>query len=268
MILVPSEPPPRPWHVSIDGPTAAGKTTLATGLARASSGNVAAPGTLVLDTGLTYRAAALVLSRQPDLTSAAFDRALLHLPALWHGGDREHPGERLVLMWNDQDITDRLHTEHVTAHLPLIAGNAVWRDAILNRHTQLVSHSAPYNLITVGRDTTPTLAPASALAVHLTADLEIRRQRRHTQFAHSPDHSTAVGPETALDVRVRAALRTRPRTLHIDSTHLTETDVRTRVLDALTAHASAVPTDPDGTRESDDRRAAHGCRGPRRARAR
>ncbi|MFF7249948.1 hypothetical protein ACFZBU_39365 [Embleya sp. NPDC008237] len=225
MSVVPAEPLPR--RVTIDGPPAAGTTTLAMGLAETWSTDPGHRGTVVLDTRLTYVAAAWVLSREPDLTPTEFTVRFLHLPALWHGTATQDPKEPLVLMWDDQPIADRLHREEAAAHLPLIEDSDLWRDPILAIHTNLMRRAAPYDAVAVGRDTGITQEPAPDLAVYLTAD-------------------TPIEPETPCDVRVQTALAARPRTLRIDTTHLPQAAVRARVLDAL-AHDRQQTFSADGT---------------------
>ncbi|WP_331738446.1 (d)CMP kinase [Embleya sp. NBC_00896] len=244
MIFVPSADAPPRTRLTVDGPTAAGKTTLGYGVAQSWASRGGGE-TFLLDTGMTYRAAGLALSRTPGLTPDEFRDGLLHLPALFTGPDTE-PIDPLMMIWRDGDVTHDLRSvglEHCLRH---VAGNDAWRAEILSMHAHMADALSWANLVVVGRDTAITLMPTPNVAVYLTAELDTRRTRRSTQYAGIPNVSTSVGPETELDLKVRGALGARSWAIDIDSTHMTAAQVLTRAQDALAHAGKAAEQDAPG----------------------
>ena len=157
-----------PRHVpviTIDGPTASGKGTLATGVA-------AALGYHKLDSGSLYRALALAAMRRDIDTSSG-----PALAALARELDLRFDGDRL---WLDGDeVSADLRLEVVGSTASRISALPEVRAALLD--LQLGFRRAP-GLVADGRDMGTVVFPDAALKVFLTASAAMRAERRHRQL--------------------------------------------------------------------------------------
>lgn len=209
--------------VSIDGPTASGKTTLGAGVASRL-------GAAFLDTGLTFRVLAYALARDELHPEGDWRSSIEHRPLVYRArGDRLVDQE--IVLYQGKDVTAEIWDVGLEDNLRLVAGNPAWRAEILRLHRDIV---ATYQrLVTVGRDVATTLLPAAALNVYLTASLVVRRERRRAQRGGVPSRSVAVGRATERDLETRIAIRAMPNALDIDSTNLPAIAVLSRTLRKL-----------------------------------
>ena len=151
--------------ITIDGPTASGKGTLACAVAQAL-------GYRVLDSGALYRATALAALRrsvadhdEPGL--AALAEALnLHFDAgqIWLDGE---------------DVTAQLRQEEVGAYASRISAFPAVRQALVR--LQWSFRQLP-GLVADGRDMGTVIFPQADLKIYLTASAEARARRRHDQL--------------------------------------------------------------------------------------
>jgi 3-phosphoshikimate 1-carboxyvinyltransferase len=162
--LVEAAPPDVPV-ITVDGPTASGKGTLAAALA-------ARLGYHLLDSGALYRATALAAQR----AGVALDDepALASMAALL---DLRFAGDRVFL--KGQDITDELRLESTGAAASRVSAWAPVRSAL--QGLQLSFRRAP-GLVADGRDMGTVVFPTAPLKVFLTASLDSRAERRHKQL--------------------------------------------------------------------------------------
>ena len=151
--------------ITIDGPTASGKGTLAAQVA-------ARLGWHQLDSGLLYRATALAAQRQgvaaddePGLASVAARLCL------------RFDGERVLL--DEQDVASALRQEAVGAMASRISAWPAVRGALLA--LQLAFRQLP-GLVADGRDMGTVIFPAAPLKIFLTASPTERAERRHKQL--------------------------------------------------------------------------------------
>ncbi len=162
--LVSAEPRDVPV-ITIDGPTASGKGTLAAALAQRL-------GYHLLDSGSLYRATALAaLHDGVDVTDAA---ALARIASYL---DLRFEGERIVL--RGRHVNDDLRLEHVGALASKVSALPAVREAL--HGLQLAFQRAP-GLVADGRDMGTVVFPSAALKVFLTADAAQRAIRRHKQL--------------------------------------------------------------------------------------
>lgn len=151
--------------ITIDGPTASGKGTLAAGVA-------ARLGYHQLDSGLLYRATALAAQRQgvsaEDETGVATVATRL---------DLRFDGERVLL--SGEDVATALRLEAVGAMASKIAALPLVRAAL--NALQLSFRKLP-GLVADGRDMGTVLFPGAPLKVFLTASPSQRAERRHKQL--------------------------------------------------------------------------------------
>ncbi len=151
--------------ITIDGPTASGKGTVAQRVANTL-------GFHYLDSGALYRLTALsalrrnvALTDEPALAVLATD-----LPCSFQG-------EQVLLA--DEDVSDLIRAEAVGNAASKIAALPALRQALFGLQLRF---RVPPGLVADGRDMGTVLFPHAMLKVFLTASVEARAQRRHKQL--------------------------------------------------------------------------------------
>ena len=208
--------------ITVDGPTASGKGTLASAVARTL-------GYHFLDSGAVYRATALAALRNGV---AADDEAGLaelarHLDLRFEDGRATTAGE---------DVSDVLRLEEIGALASRISAFPAVRDAL--RELQLSFRRVP-GLVADGRDMGSVIFPGAALKVFLTASAATRAERRYKQLIEkgiSANIATLRGELEARDARDQSRsvspLKPAPDAMLLDNSALSvETSVQA-VLDA------------------------------------
>jgi 3-phosphoshikimate 1-carboxyvinyltransferase len=151
--------------LTVDGPTASGKGTLASALA-------AQLGYRLLDSGVLYRVTALAALRShADLDDGAA------LATLASGLELRFDEDRLLLA--GEDVTAELRREDVGATASRISALPPVRQAL--HELQLSFRRAP-GLVADGRDMGTVVFPDATLKVFLTASAAMRAERRHKQL--------------------------------------------------------------------------------------
>ncbi|MEU5068825.1 (d)CMP kinase [Streptomyces virginiae] len=197
--------------ISIDGPTASGKSTLAVALAQRN-------GLAFLDTGLSYRSLAYALHHTPGgIPRGELRHSLLHQPLVYSRPGAEQPSEMHSILFRGRNITQDIWAPELEGALKEISGDPEWRREILSMHLGIMEKYG--NVVAVGRDVAATLLPGAAVHVYLTADLAIRRERRRAQYRGAENRSTRVGPATVRDIENRDMIRKLPTSMEIDSTY-------------------------------------------------
>ena len=151
--------------ITIDGPTASGKGTVASAVA-------AALGYHFLDSGAVYRATALAAMRLG--TDASDEDALAALAA----GLDLHFGPGVTRL-DGEDVTDALRLEAVGALASKVSAFPAVRAAL--RTLQLSFHRLP-GLVADGRDMGTVIFPGADLKVFLNASAAMRAERRYKQL--------------------------------------------------------------------------------------
>lgn len=151
--------------ITIDGPTASGKGTVAHKVADKL-------GFHFLDSGSLYRLTALMaLRRGVDLHDEhAIAKLAEHLPVSFAGGE--------ILLANE-NVTQAIRAEEVGNMASQIAAIPTVRQALYA--LQLGFRKAP-GLVADGRDMGTVIFPNAQLKVFLTASVEARAQRRYKQL--------------------------------------------------------------------------------------
>ncbi|MEX3958007.1 cytidylate kinase [Trinickia symbiotica] len=159
----------RPYHqtpvITIDGPTASGKGTVAALVA-------ARLGFHLLDSGALYRLAALASLRY-DVAPDAAD-ALVALVDDLHITFREG-----LAQLDGVDVSDDIRAEAIGNRASAIAVHQPVRAALVAR--QRAFRKQP-GLVADGRDMGTVIFPDAALKVFLTASVEARAERRYKQL--------------------------------------------------------------------------------------
>lgn len=151
--------------ITIDGPTASGKGTIASEVARKL-------GFHYLDSGALFRLAALsCLTQKVDLTDeAACSGVTRQMRPCFKDGK---------VFLGDKDVTDAIREEAVGLAASRVATMASVRMAILDLERDFCR--AP-GLVADGRDMGTVVFPNACLKVFLTAGAQVRAQRRYKQL--------------------------------------------------------------------------------------
>lgn len=183
--------------ITIDGPAGTGKSTLAHLLAKRL-------GLEFLDTGAMYRAAALIALENgipPDdgaRLAEAIAKSDLHFD--WNADPPR-------LMLGSRDIGQRIRDMDVSGVVSIVAAQKPVRGVLVQAQRQIAAKHP--RLVTEGRDQGSVVFPDAPLRFYLTADAQVRADRRAAQLAaagKSVDRSRVVR-----DIQERDLLdRTRP----------------------------------------------------------
>ncbi|OFX32204.1 MAG: cytidylate kinase [Armatimonadetes bacterium RBG_16_67_12] len=161
--------PARRPAVAIDGPTAAGKSTVARGVARRL-------GFEYIDTGAMYRSVALsAIQRGVDLADgAALERIAVSLSIEYRPGES---GDRILV--DGEDATTAIRSPEVSTASSIVGAVPGVRSALVARQRAL---AAAGGVVMEGRDIGTVVLPDAEVKVFLLASLEARAQRRHAEL--------------------------------------------------------------------------------------
>ena len=206
--------------ITIDGPAASGKGTLALGLAQAL-------GFYYLDSGALYRVVALAAQHSGIAgdDSAALGVLAGHLEVEFRDGQVLLAGE---------SVGDAIRAEGISSAASRIAAHLEVREALLERQRNF--RRAP-GLVAEGRDMGTVVFPDAALKVFLTASADARAERRYKQLkekglgANIEDLLQEILERDARDrSRVNAPLKPAVDAFMLDTTELSIDQCIERVL--------------------------------------
>jgi cytidylate kinase len=207
--------------IAIDGPAGAGKSTIASRLARKL-------GYVNLESGAMYRALALKaierdrsFDEEGPLLELARDSRIRLEPKL--------DGNRVLL--DGRDVTDRIRERDVTEAASRVSVHPRVREWMVARQREM---GAQGGVIMEGRDIGTKVFPDADVKVFLEADPSTRVERRLKQRQARPEQAAAVAAELrARDLRDRtreaSPLEPAPDAVILDSTHLSIDEVVERV---------------------------------------
>ena len=213
--------------IAIDGPVAAGKTTLSKLLADRL-------GFPLLDTGAIYRAVALASRQQgidwSDESAVAAVAGRLEIAFRWIDGTNH------VLLAGD-DATNAIRTPEMSHGASLVSALPKVRAALLDLQRHLGEQC---DVIAEGRDIGTVVFPNADLKIFLTAQPEIRASRRHEEWLHSGHDETyeevleALQERDARDEnRAVAPLAPAPDSIYLDSSELSIQQILDRTLELV-----------------------------------
>ncbi|WP_439622390.1 (d)CMP kinase [Gemmata sp.] len=197
--------------VTIDGPAASGKGTVARGIADRL-------GFAYLDTGAMYRAVALAALRAgADCSDAAAVERLLpdvHI---------EMPPDRVLL--NGGDVTEAIRAPEVSQGASKVAAVPAVRAFLVPQQRRI---GTGRDMVSEGRDQGTVVFPDAAVKFYVTAAARVRAERRHLELARRGVATTVERELAELTERDRrdsgradGPLRQPPDAHLIDTSHRT-----------------------------------------------
>lgn len=177
--------------ITIDGPAASGKSTIA----RLAAQRL---GASFLDTGAMYRAVTLAaINARVDMSDQEQLLAVLK-KSIFQFAAKE--GKMLVLL-DGVDVTDQIRSPEVTANARYIASASKVRGKLVEMQRQFAAKEE--RIVTEGRDQGTVAFPAAGIKFYLTAHLTERARRRQAEL-----HAKGIGPSIE---EIQASLEKRDR---------------------------------------------------------
>lgn len=205
--------------IAIDGPSASGKGTIASRVARAL-------GFHYLESGALYRVLALLSLREDTLDEARLAELAARMDVLFQEGE---------VLLEDEDVSDKIRSEPCGVRASEVARLPAVRRALLARQR---AFRRPPGLVADGRDMATVVFPDAALKIFLTASPEIRAERRYKQLkekgidANLPALSRDLQERDERDTkRAVAPLVPAPDSQVVDSSALSIDEVAQRILE-------------------------------------
>ncbi|NDJ53084.1 MAG: (d)CMP kinase [Chloroflexi bacterium] len=162
-----------PSVIAIDGPAAAGKTTLAMRLADHLD-------YLYFDTGVMYRAATLAALRRDldidDETTIVDLVFTLDIDVRSPDSDSDGP---MVVLLDGEDVSAELRSREVDQNVSKTAAYQQVRAQMVDRQ-RIIGLRSP--VVMVGRDIGTVVLPDADLKLYVVASVEERARRRHTEL--------------------------------------------------------------------------------------
>src|SRR5205085_5585630 len=163
--------------IAIDGPSASGKGTIASRVAKRLRFHY-------LESGALYRVIALMSLREGTMNDAQLAQLADEMDVLFEDGE---------VVLGDETVTEKIRSEPVGVRASEVAKVPALREALLRRQR---AFRRPPGLVADGRDMGTVVFPDAELKVFLTAGPEIRAERRYKQLI-----------EKGIDANLRALSR-------------------------------------------------------------
>ncbi|KGP72994.1 (d)CMP kinase [Pontibacillus yanchengensis] len=154
--------------IAIDGPAAAGKSTVAKRVAAKLS-------YIYIDTGAMYRALTLKALRENislENESTVYD-ILKNTTILL----KQNKDSQSVLL-DDQDVTEEIRSQQVTNNVSVVAKHGAVREEMVKRQQDL---AAKRGVVMDGRDIGTHVIPDAEVKIFLIASVDERAERRHKE---------------------------------------------------------------------------------------
>ena len=152
--------------ITIDGPSASGKGSLAKALAKEL-------GFILLDSGLLYRAYSYCFERGQNHDTAKNLFSNLQINIMDH---------QMHVFESNKDITSILRHENVAKSASILSGLKETRDNLISFQRDLASD---HGLVADGRDMGTVVFPDAGTKIFLVADAEVRAKRRFLELQNA-----------------------------------------------------------------------------------
>ncbi|WP_027003933.1 (d)CMP kinase [Hugenholtzia roseola] len=162
--------------IAIDGYSACGKSSTAKAVA-------AALGYRYIDTGAMYRAVTLYFLRQKmdyqtlSQDAEAFEKVLtqIHLDFEWDAA-----AQKSLIFLNGENVEDQIRTPEVATQVSPVSTISAVRRFLVAQQREIGKNKA---LVMDGRDIGTVVFPDAELKVFMTAQMEVRAERRRLELA-------------------------------------------------------------------------------------
>ena len=152
--------------ITVDGPSASGKGSLAKALAKELN-------FLLLDSGLLYRAYSYCFDQGQNHSTAKSLFSNLRIDSIDH---------EMHVFENNKDITSILRHENIAKSASQLSGLKETRDNLISFQRDLASDNG---LVADGRDMGTIVFPDAGTKIFLVADAEVRAKRRFLELQNT-----------------------------------------------------------------------------------
>src|ERR1700739_2608902 len=220
--------------IAMDGPAGSGKSTAARQVATEL-------GLRYLDTGAMYRALTWWLQRNAvDLPDTAAVLARVAEPRIAVGTDPASP--RVTV--DGRDVAADIRTREVSNSVSTVASTPQARRRLIGMQRDIIAAAVAdgAGIVAEGRDIGTVVAPDAAVKVYLTANEDVRAERRSADLTADPTATVDITRrEQALrDQRDSAQMVMADDAVKIDTSGLGPDDVVRRVVE-MARERQAVP---------------------------
>ncbi|MGI2327078.1 (d)CMP kinase [Planococcus sp. YIM B11945] len=214
----------KPIQIAIDGPAAAGKSTIAKIVAEQL-------GYVYIDTGAMYRAITLkALNEEINMASNEQAGALLMDTEI----DLQPSDNGQLVFLDKKNVTEAIRSQHVTKAVSEMAAHAQVRERMVELQKQFAESRG---VVMDGRDIGTHVLPEAALKIFMSASVEERARRRFDDNANRGIHVPIeeLQEEIALrdkmdSEREASPLRKADDAIFIDTTELTIREAADEIL--------------------------------------
>lgn len=213
--------------IAIDGYSSCGKSTLAKALAKSLR-------YAYVDTGAMYRAVTLYfLDNELDITNPdAVKEALSNIELHF-----EHTADGNHIFLNGQDVENQIRTMRISEMVSPVATISAVRRAMVAQQQAMGQRKG---IVMDGRDIGTVVFPQAELKIFLTADTDIRTQRRYDELktkgqeAGFEDIKNNLRERDYIDsTRQDSPLRQADDAILIDNSYLTPDEQLQKVIDLV-----------------------------------
>ena len=158
------------FSIAIDGPAGAGKSTIARRLAQEL-------GFYYVDTGAIYRTVAYFMDIL-GVSPKDVDGVERYIDELTISIEYDDEGVQHMIM-NGMDVSNDIRTQDISQKASLVSAHTVVRDMLLGMQRDVAKR---HNVVMDGRDIGTVVLPRANVKIFLTAEAEVRAQRRYEEL--------------------------------------------------------------------------------------